>query len=70
MPPHCDSPDGPVVRAVQRALDAGNVALVLPYVRKEGATQIIDAFGEVVQVPQTNAISTHATGRAARHTHD
>ena len=35
MPPHCDSLDGPVVQAARCALDAGNVALVLPYARKE-----------------------------------
>jgi hypothetical protein len=32
MPPHCDSLDGPVVTAARRALDAGNVDLVLPFV--------------------------------------
>lgn len=55
MPPHCDSLDGPVVRAAQRALDAGNVAFVLPYVQKEGEKEIIDTFDKVVQVRRTNA---------------
>ncbi len=32
MPPHCDSIDGPVVKAAIRALDEGSVALVLPFV--------------------------------------
>jgi len=49
MPPHCDSLDGPVVRAARRALDAGNIALVLPYARKTTEKEIIDAFGKVVQ---------------------
>jgi hypothetical protein len=32
MPPHCDSIDGPVVKAAIRALDEGSVELVLPFV--------------------------------------
>jgi len=56
MPPHCDSLDGPVVRAAQRALDAGNVALVLPYAPKTAENEIIDAFDKVVQARRTNAI--------------
>ena len=57
MPPHCDSLDGPVVRVAQRALDAGNVAFVLPYVQKEGEKEIIDTFDKILQVRRTNAIS-------------
>ena len=33
MPPHCDSLDGPVVRAAMKALDEGDVDLVLPFVK-------------------------------------
>ena len=36
MPPHCDSMDGPVVRAAIRALNARDVELVLPYVKEAG----------------------------------
>jgi hypothetical protein len=32
MPPHCDSIDGPVVKAAIRALDEGSVELVSPFV--------------------------------------
>lgn len=32
MPPHCDSMDGPVVRAAARALDLDDVDVILPYV--------------------------------------
>jgi hypothetical protein len=31
MPPHCDTLDGPVVRAAARALEGRDAALVLPY---------------------------------------
>ena len=63
MPPHCDSLDGPVVRAAQRALDAGNVAFVLPYVQKEREKEIIDTFDKVVQVRRTNANSREVADR-------
>ncbi len=44
MPPHCDSMDGPVVRAAERALEARDATLVLPYVKKEGETEVLAAF--------------------------
>ncbi len=44
MPPHCDSLDGPVVTAARRALDAGDVDLVLPFVPVDGEDEIRTAF--------------------------
>lgn len=44
MPPHCDSMDGPVVTAARKALEAGNVNLILPYVPKEGEEEVVRAF--------------------------
>ena len=41
MPPHGDSMDGPVVKAAKRALELGNVNLILPYVPKEGEGEVI-----------------------------
>jgi len=43
MPPHCDTMDGPVVKAARQALEAGNVNLILPYVPKEGEAEVIQA---------------------------
>ena len=63
MPPHCDSLDGPVVRAAQRALDAGNVALVLPYVPKTGEKEVIHAFDQVVRARQTNTLCREVADR-------
>jgi hypothetical protein len=63
MPPHCDALDGPVVRAAQRALDAGNVALVLPYVPKAGEKEVIDAFEKVVRARRANAICREVADR-------
>ena len=48
MPPHCDSLDGPVVTAAARALQTGNVELVLPYVRADGEAEVRQAFARVL----------------------
>lgn len=44
MPPHCDSLDGPVVSAARRALERGDVDVVLPFVPAEGEKEIRQAF--------------------------
>ncbi|HEY6863476.1 MAG TPA: DUF6448 family protein [Burkholderiales bacterium] len=41
---HCDTLDGPVVGAARKALDTGNVNLVLVWVQKNDEAQIRDAF--------------------------
>jgi hypothetical protein len=50
MPPHCDSLDGPVVTAARKALDAGDVDLILPFVHADGADEIHDAFDRTMKV--------------------
>lgn len=50
MPPHCDSLDGPVVLAARRALDAGRVELVLPFVPETGEAEVAAAFDETMAV--------------------
>jgi hypothetical protein len=50
MPPHCDSLDGPVVAAARRALDAGDVTLVLPFVHEDGEAEIRAMFTTVQPV--------------------
>lgn len=47
MPPHCDTMDGPVVKAAVAALDADDVGLVLPFVHKTGETEIQRVFDDV-----------------------
>ena len=44
MPPHCDSMDGPVVRAAKAALEAGDVGLALPYVPAAEEAEVTRAF--------------------------
>ena len=48
MPPHCDSLDGPVVTAAARALQSGNVELILPYVHADGEAEVRQAFARVL----------------------
>ena len=48
MPPHCDSLDGPVVRAAAHALQTRNVELVLPYVHADGEAEVREAFARVL----------------------
>jgi hypothetical protein len=50
MPPHCDTLDGPVVTAAKKALDAGDVNVILPYVPKEGEAEVLHAFEEVMKI--------------------
>lgn len=44
MPPHCDSLDGPVVKAAVRALETEDVDVVLPFVHEEGEAEVRQAF--------------------------
>ena len=48
MPPHCDSMDGPVVKAAIKALETGNVNVILLYVHKEGEAEVLKAFEKVL----------------------
>ncbi|HEU5102346.1 MAG TPA: DUF6448 family protein [Roseiflexaceae bacterium] len=50
MPPHCDTLDGPVVKAAMRALEAQNVDLILPYVPKDSEAEVRTAYQQVMRV--------------------
>ncbi len=50
MPPHCDTLDGPVVKAARKALEAKNVNYVLPWVPKEAEAELTHAFDIVLHV--------------------
>jgi hypothetical protein len=47
---HCDGLDGPVVSLARRALDAGNVNLVLPWVREQDEAEVREAFAHALAV--------------------
>jgi len=44
MPPHCDSLDGPVVRAAMQALALEDAEMVLPYVHSDSEQELRQAF--------------------------
>jgi hypothetical protein len=50
MPPHCDTLDGPVVTAAKKALESGNVKFILPFVPKEGESEVIRTYEKVITV--------------------
>jgi hypothetical protein len=47
---HCDGVDGPVVTLARRALEAGNVNLVLPWVREQDEPELREAFAHALAV--------------------
>lgn len=50
MPAHCDTMDGPVVRAAKEALTAGDVHAVLPWVPPEAEAELTAAFKKVLAI--------------------
>jgi hypothetical protein len=52
---HCDSLDGPVVTAGRKALETGNVKLVLVWVQEKDEPEIADAFGKTLAVRKLSA---------------
>lgn len=49
MPPHCDSLDGPVVRAAKRALETGKLSLVSAYVPEKAEAELAGAFAKTMR---------------------
>ena len=60
---HCDGMDGPVVSAAQRALETGNVNLILIWVKKDDEAEIRRAFEKTVAVrrlgPEARQMADH-----------
>src|SRR5262245_29993648 len=52
---HCDTLDGPVIGLARRALETGNVNLVLPWVRAEDEPEIRRAFEHALAVRKLGA---------------
>jgi hypothetical protein len=51
---HCDTMDGPVVKAAQKALETGNVNLVLIWAQKKDEGEIKNAFQKTLAVRKLN----------------
>jgi hypothetical protein len=47
---HCDSVQGPVVGAAQKALDTNNIKLILPYVQEDAEAELLAAFNHTMSV--------------------
>jgi Family of unknown function (DUF6448) len=60
---HCDSADGPVANAAQKALDTGNVNLALPYAPVAAEAELRTAFARSLKV---RALSVDAKALADR----
>ena len=52
---HCDGLDGPVVKAAQKALDTGNINLVLIWVQKQDEAETRNAFQKTLAVRKLNS---------------
>lgn len=52
---HCDALDGPVIKAAQKALETGNVNLVLIWVRPSDEQEIKNAFEQTIRVRKLGA---------------
>ncbi|HIH02353.1 MAG TPA: hypothetical protein HA263_00365 [Methanoregulaceae archaeon] len=82
MPPHCDTRDGPVVKAAMKALETGNLNYVLIWIPEESEGEFRGIFekalrarkagGEAREVADDwffeNAIRLHRAGEGAPYT--
>ena len=53
MAPHCDTLDGPVVKAALKALETGNINYILPWAPQEAENEIKSAFDKALVVRKT-----------------
>jgi hypothetical protein len=51
---HCDTLDGPVIKAAQKALETGNVNLILIWVQQKDENEIKKAFEKTIVVRKLN----------------
>jgi hypothetical protein len=52
---HCDGMDGPVVKAARKALETGNVQVVLIWIQKHDEPEVISAFQRTRSVRTLNS---------------
>jgi len=60
---HCDTMDGPVVKAAQKALHTKNVSLVLIWVQEKDQTAIRKAFRQTLAVRRLNRTARELADR-------
>jgi hypothetical protein len=50
MPPHCDTRDGPVVKAARKALETGKINYILIWIPEESEPELHQVFDRVLRV--------------------
>lgn len=82
MPPHCDTRDGPVVKAAIKALETGNINYVLIWIPEESGKELAAVFEKTLRARKQggvaqevaddwffeNAIRLHRAGEGAPYT--
>lgn len=63
MAPHCDTLDGPVVKAARRALETGNINLILPWVAETEEDEVRELFARAMSVRAEGAEASELAGR-------
>jgi len=61
---HCDTVDGPVAAAVRKALETGNVYLVLPYAPASAERELHAAFAEARKVRALGPVARDLADRS------
>ena len=60
---HCDSMQGPVVSAAKKALETGDVKLILPYVKPEAEAELTAVFKQTLEVRKLGATAMEFADR-------
>jgi hypothetical protein len=82
MPPHCDTRDGPVVKAAIKALETGNLSYILIWIPEESEKELKGIFEKTLRARKAgkaaqevaddwffeNAIRLHRAGEGAPYT--
>lgn len=82
MPPHCDTRDGPVVKAAMKALETGNLNFVLIWIPQESEKELKNIFAKTRKARKAgrdaqevaddwffeNTIRLHRAGEGAAYT--
>jgi hypothetical protein len=82
MPPHCDTRDGPVVKAAMKALDTGNIHYILIWIPEDSENELKFVFDKALRARKSGkdaqeaaddwffetAIRLHRAGEGAPYT--
>ncbi len=60
---HCDTMDGPIIKSAQKALETGNVNLVLMWIQKKDEAELRQAFRKARKVRKLNPAAKELADR-------